>query len=143
MRRVAQAARSVVGQWKIDLVDQTFFVKENQDYYGKIGKDEMHDIYIGYCMPKGPNICFIMREIHKETPKFYMLVSEYDDPVTHETKVLSGYMLKGSHKLKYFHSPVYAVRISGDKDVECDILRCEDVKPHVMHELDILADKYR
>ena len=99
------------------------------------GKQERHDIYNGI-LPKGRNICFIMREAYKETPKFYMLESEFDDPVTHQSKVLSGHMLKGSHNRKYFHSPVYAVRVPADKDVERNILRCEDVSAHVMHELD-------
>jgi hypothetical protein len=133
----------LVGQWDIDLVDGAFCIEEKQNYDGGIGKQEMHYVYNGYCLPKGRNICFLMRESHKETPKFYMLESEFDDPVTHETKVLSGHMLKGSHNRKYFHSPVYAVRVPADKDVGRNILRCEDVPAHVMHELDALADRYR
>ena len=132
----------VVGQWDIDFADGAFRIEEKQDYYGSIGKQERHAVYNGYCLPKGRNICFIMREAKKETPKFYMLEAEYDNPVTHQTEVLSGHMLKGSHNRKYFHSPVYAVRVPADKDVERDILRCEDVKPDVMHELDALAKRY-
>jgi hypothetical protein len=133
----------VVGQWDIDLADGAFLIEEKQYYDGRIGKQERLDFYKGCCLPKGRNICFLMREAHKETPKFYVLESEFDDPVTHETKVLSGHMLKGSHNRKYFHSPVYAVRVAPDKDVERNILPCEDVPPHVMHELDALADRYR
>jgi hypothetical protein len=133
----------VVGQWDIDLSDGAFCIEEKQDYDGKLGKQTMRDVYTGCCLPKGRNICFMLRQGLKETPKFYMLEAEFDDPVTHETKVLSGHMLKGSENRKYFHSPVYAVRVAADKDVECNILRCEDVKPPgVMHELDALGKRY-
>jgi hypothetical protein len=133
----------VVGQWDIDLTDGAFSIEEKQYYDGMLGKQERRDFYNGYCLPKGRNICFLMRESHKETPKFYMLEAEFDDPITHETKVLSGHMLKGSHNRKYFHSPVYAERVPGGKDVERNIMRCEDVPAHVMQELDALANRYR
>jgi hypothetical protein len=132
----------VVGQWDISLVDGAFCIEEKQNYDGKIGKQMMHEVYNGYCLPKGRNICFILRESHKETPKFYMLEAEFDDPVTLETMVLSGHMLKGSHTRKYFHSPVYAVRVPADKDFERNILRCENIEPNVMHELDALGKRH-
>ena len=123
-------------------LDGAFCIEEKQYYDGNLGKQERHDVYNGYSLPKGRNICFLMREAKRETPKFYMLESEHDDPVTFQTQVLSGHMLKGSHNRKYFHSPVYAVRVPADKDVGRNILRCEDVSPHVMHELDALAKRY-
>lgn len=132
----------VVGQWDIDLANGAFCIEEKQDYDGKIGKQGRSDVYNGYSLPKGRNICFIMREAKKETPKFYMLEAEHDNPVTFQTEVLSGHMLKGSHNRKYFHSPVYAVRVPDDKDFERNILRCEDVPPNVMHELDALGKRY-
>ena len=132
----------VVGQWDIDLAGAAFLIEEKQYYDGRLGKQEREDVYNGYCLPKGRNICFLMREAKKETPKFYMLESDYDHPITHETKVVSGHMLKGSHNRKYFHSPVYAERVPADRDVERNILRCEDVPPHVMQELDALAKRY-
>ena len=70
----------VVGQWDIDLAGGAFCIEEKQDYYGSLGKQERHDIYNGYSLPKGRNICFIMREAHKEIPKFYMLESSMTIP---------------------------------------------------------------
>jgi hypothetical protein len=132
----------VVGQWDIDFADGAFRVLEKQDYDGMIGKQERSEFYNGYCLPKGRNICLMLKEAKKETPKFYMLEAEHDDAHTLQTAVLSGHMLKGSHNRKYFHSPVYAVRVPADKDFECNILRCEDVPAPVMHELEALAKRY-
>jgi hypothetical protein len=116
-------------------------VKEKQEYDGNLGKQRMRDLYNGYCLPKGPNLCFIMREAKKETPKFYMLDAVYDNPDTLKTEVLAGHMLKGSLRHKYYHSPVYAVRVPADKDVECNILPCSRISEHVMHELDALSNR--
>jgi hypothetical protein len=132
----------VVGQWDINLEGGAYCVEEKQSYDGSLGKQAMPlDIYTGYCLPKGPNICLIMREVKKETPKFYVLEAEYDNPVTLQTEVMAGYMLKGSHKQKFFRSPVYAVRVPAEKDVECNIFRPEKIPPDVLHELDALSKR--
>ena len=73
---------------------------------------------------EGSEYCLVMKEAKKETPKFYMLETVYDDPDTLQTHVISGYMLKGSNKQKFFHSPVYAIRVPDNKDVSaifCDV----------------------
>jgi hypothetical protein len=131
----------VVGQWDIALTGGAYCIEEQQGYDGNLGKHRMIDHYNGYCLPKGPNICLMMKEVKKETPKFYMLETVYDHPKTLKTEVMAGYMLKGSYKHKFFHSPVYAVRVDDDKDVECNILRCGDISGDVLHELDALSDR--
>jgi hypothetical protein len=131
----------VVGQWDIDLTDGAYCVEEKQEYHGTLGKPPMLDSYTGYCLPKGPNVCLILREVHKETPKFYMLEALHDHPETRQTEMLAGYMLKGSFRHKFYHSPVYAVRVPREKPVECNILRCEDVPAHVMVELEELSNR--
>ena len=40
-----------------------------------------------------------------------------DNPKTRQTEVLAGYMLKGSYGHKFYHSPVYAVRVPKEKPV--------------------------
>jgi len=114
----------VVGQWDIAFVDGAFCIEEKQDYDGHLGKQKRKDVYNGYCLPKGRNLCFLTREAKAETPKFYILEAEYDDPDTFQVHVLSGHMLKGSRTRKFFHSPVYAVRVPDGEDVECNIVRC-------------------
>jgi hypothetical protein len=131
----------VVGQWDIALADGVCCVEEKQDYDGKIGKRAMQDFYKGYGLPKGPNMCFVLKEEKKETPKFYMLESVHDDPKTYQTVILAGYMLKGSYHHKFFHSPVYAVRVRDDEEIQCNILRCADLPDDVMHELEKLANR--
>ena len=131
----------VVGQWDIKLEDGAYCVEEKQRYDGRLGQIRMLDYYLGYCLPKGPNICLIMREAKKETPKFYMLEAVHDNPETLQTEALSGYMLKGSHKQKFFHSPVYAIRVPDNRNVECNIVRCADVPEHLLHELETLSNR--
>ena len=99
----------VVGQWDIALDDGVCSVEEKQDYDGKLGKRAMRDLYKGYGLPKGPNMCFILKEEKKETPKFYMLESVHDDPETFQTQILAGYMLKGSYHHKFFAAARSAV----------------------------------
>lgn len=84
---------------------------------GRLGKQLMKEFHTGYCLPKGLNVCLIMKETERETPKLYALKAVYDNPVTHQTEVLSGYILKSSCMHKFFHSPVYVVRVPADKDV--------------------------
>lgn len=132
----------VVGQWDIALADGVCCVEETQEYDGKLGKRSMRDLYKGYGVPKGPNMCFILKEAKKETPKFYMLEPVHDDPGTHQTQFLAGYMLKGSYHHKFFHSPVYAVRVPDDEKIQCNILRCADIPDDdVMQELEKLANR--
>jgi hypothetical protein len=90
----------VIGQWDINLVDGAYCVEEKQQYDGALGKHRMEDSYIGYCLPKGPNVCLLMREAKRETPKFYVLDAVYDNPKTLKTEVLTGQMLKGSYRHK-------------------------------------------
>lgn len=124
----------VVGQWDID---QSGFIKEKQEYDGRLGRHPMREDYQGYCLPKSINICLLMREAYKNTPKFYVLEELYDDPETVQT-VLLGYMLKASPLSKFFRSPVYAVRVPDDEDVKCNILRCEEVPQPILYELEAL-----
>ena len=131
----------VIGQWDIHLVDGAYCVDEKQEYDGALGRQKMHDHYTGYCLPKGPNVCLIVREVHKETPKFYMLEALYDHPKTRQTDVLAGYMLKGSYRHKFYHSPVYALRVSETTNVQCNILRCTDIPAHVLEELEALSNR--
>jgi hypothetical protein len=131
----------VVGQWDIEFLDGAYCVAEKQNYDGNLGKRRARDRYNGYCLPKGPNICLIMRQAKKETPKFYMLEAAHDDPDTLQTEVLAGHMLKGSERHKFFHSPVYAERVPADQDVECNILPCSGVSEHVMQELEALSNR--
>ena len=106
-----------------------------------MGKKDMRDYYKGYCLPKGINICFVMKELKKETPKFYVLRSIYDDPDTQKTDIMSGYMLKGSYLHGYFHSPVYAMRRADDEDVPCNILTRSNISDNILYELDKLTDR--
>jgi hypothetical protein len=132
----------VVGQWDIALTDGVCCVEETQVYDGNLGKRAMRDLYKGYGLPKGPNMCFILKEEKKETPKFYMLEAVHDDPGTFQTQFLAGYMLKGSYHHKFFHSPVYAVRVPDDEEIQCNILRCADIPDDdVMQELEKLANR--
>lgn len=131
----------VVGQWDIALADGVCCVQEKQNYDGKLGRRAMRDLYTGYGLPKGPNMCLMMKEVKKETPKFYMLEAVHDDPVTFRTEIIAGYMLKGSYPHKFFHSPVYAVRVGEGEQVECNILPCADVPEDILHELDKLANR--
>jgi hypothetical protein len=131
----------VVGQWDIALDDGVCSVEEKQDYDGKLGKRAMRDLYKGYGLPKGPNMCFILKEGKKETPKFYMLEAVHDDPETFQTQFLAGYMLKGSYHHKFFHSPVYAVRAADGEKIQCNILRCGDIPADVLHELERLSNR--
>jgi hypothetical protein len=130
----------LIGQWDIELKHGVYCVTEKQNYDGKIGRSAARDTYSGYFLPKGPNICFILRQAKKETPKYYMLAAEQDDADTFETRIMSGLMLKGSEGHKYFHSPVYAERVPSNRSVACNIKRCEDIPPHVMEELEALAN---
>ena len=140
--RFASVQRAVViGQWDIHLSDGAYCVEEKQEYDGKLGKHTMLDSYTGYCLPKGPNLCLIFRESHRETPKFYMLEALYDHPKTRQTDVMAGYMLKGSYRHKFFHSPVYATRVPDTANVQCNILRCDDIPSHVMEELEALSHR--
>jgi hypothetical protein len=131
----------VIGQWDIALDDGVCSVEEKQDYDGKLGKRAMRDLYKGYGLPKGPNLCFILKEEKKETPKFYMLEAVHDDPKTFQTQILAGYMLKGSYHQKFFHSPVYAVRAADGEEIQCNILRCGDIPADVVHELERLSNR--
>jgi hypothetical protein len=133
----------VVGQWDIGLEGGAYCVEEKQAYDGSLGKRRMRDAYTGCCLPKGPNICLIMRHVKTETPKFYVLEMVHEDPHTYQTEVMEGYMLKGSKKQKFFRSPVYAVRVPPEKDVECNIFRPvpPDVPPDVLHELEALSKR--
>ena len=79
-----------------------------------------------------------MKEVKKETPKFYMLESFYDNPDTLQTEIIAAYMLKGSYKDKFFRFPVYAIRVPDKHDVECDIYRCEEIEPDILEELEAL-----
>jgi hypothetical protein len=101
----------------------------------------MRDGYTGYCLPKGPNICLIMRHATTETPKFYVLEAVYDNLDTLQTEVMAGYMLKGSLRHKFFRSPVYAVRVSADKPVDYNILRREEIPANVLQELEALSKR--
>lgn len=131
----------VVGQWDIAMDGGVCSVEEKQDYDGKLGKRAMRDLYKGYGLPKGPNMCFVLKEEKKETPKFYMLEAVHDDPETLQTQFLAGYMLKGSYHHKFFHSPVYAVRAADGEEIQCNILRCGDIPADVMHELERLSNR--
>jgi len=128
----------VVGQWDISLSDGTYLIDEQQRYDGHIGKQPMREAYAGYCLPKGENICLFLKESKRQTPKFYMLETVYSIGAT---KVYAGYMLKGSLQQKFFHSPVYAVRVPDGRAVDCNILRCEDTPAHVMDELEALSSR--
>jgi hypothetical protein len=140
-RFAAVQSAVVVGQWDIHLAEGAYCVEEKQHYDGELGRQKMHDRYTGYCLPKGPNVCLIVREVHRETPKFYMLEALYDHPKTRQTDVLAGYMLKGSYRHKFYHSPVYATRVSEAVEVQCNILRCADIPAHVMEELEALSHR--
>jgi hypothetical protein len=131
----------VVGQWDIKLSDGAYCVEEKQEYDGKLGKIPMRDFYTGYCLPKGVNICLVMRQDEKETPKFYVLESIFNDPITKQTMTIAGYMLKGSPMLGFYRSALYAVRVPDGEDVECNIFRCEKIPPHVLHELETIENK--
>lgn len=134
--------RAVVrGQWDITHAGGAYCVEEKQEYDGRLGKQPMVDLYTGYCLPKGPNVCLIMRQAKRETPKFYMLEQVYDHPVTHQTVIMTGYMLKGHARKKFFHSPVYAVRVDDGADVECNIFACEQILPPIRQELEALAKR--
>ena len=131
----------VIGQWDIHLADRAYCVAEIQEYDGALGQRKMHDRYTGYCLPKGPNVCLLMREAKRETPKFYVLDAVFDNPDTLQTEVLAGHMLKGSFRHKFYHSPFYAVRVPDTTDVQCNILRCTDIPPHVLEELEALSNR--
>ena len=58
-----------------------------------------------------------------------------------KARAIAGYMLKGSYPHKFFHSPVYAVRIAESEQVQCNILPCAEIPEHILHELDKLANR--
>jgi hypothetical protein len=43
--------------------------------------------------------------------------------------------------LGFYRSAVYAVRVPNAEDVECNIVRCDEIPSHILHKLEALEKK--
>ena len=124
----------VVGEFRVGSQDGAITIDEMQSYDGHLGKIPMTEISTGYCFPKGHEFFFLMKTAERETPKFYVFYYAHIDGTPPKVQVMKGYMLKGSYDGPYFHSPVYVLRANSDP-VACNILRPDEVPPHILTEL--------
>ena len=94
------------------------------------------ETFKGYCLPKGSNLCFVMRRSVNETPKFYTFDTRFEDETLARTSWMSGYMLKPEDGARCFHSPVYAERTRDGNEVNCNVVARSEIDPRILRELD-------
>jgi hypothetical protein len=128
----------VVGQFDIAATGKSppvVEVIERQACDGRLGPSAMTETYEGYCLPKGSNLCFVLRDNRKETPKFYTFHKRFEDGAPARTTWMRGYMLKPTDGDGCFHSPVFAER-APDGGVECNVLARSEIEPRILRELE-------
>lgn len=102
------------------------YVKERQEYDGRLGGCSEIDEFRGYVFERSGDVYFITKGMPQHTPKIYIFDRRHDNPETGETDWIEGVMTKGAGSNRAaFHSPAYARRSSA---VEPRIVTIEEMK---------------